>query len=60
MDKTKIPRRENGNYRLDIAQKNINKGEAVNRYCFIFETNVWLYLCGQWLQRYNHVQKGIR
>lgn len=29
MDETKFPNKECGNYRLDIAQKNINKGEAV-------------------------------
>ena len=29
MDKTEFPKREYKNYRLDIAQKNINKGEAV-------------------------------
>lgn len=31
MDKTKFPKVEEQNYRLDIAQKNINKGEAVKR-----------------------------
>lgn len=29
MDKTKFPNKEEQNYRLDIADKNINKGEAV-------------------------------
>ena len=29
MDKTKFPKKEEDNYRLDIAQKNINKGNAV-------------------------------
>lgn len=29
MDKTEFPKREYGNYRLDISQKNINKGEAI-------------------------------
>lgn len=35
MDKTKFPKKEDQNYRLDIAQKDINKGNAVKE---IYET----------------------
>lgn len=44
MDKTKFPRREDENYRLDIAQKNINKGEAVKAIVKYFKPQ-YGYMC---------------
>ena len=44
MDKTQFPKREYKNYRLDIAQKNINKGEAVKALVAMLKP-IYGYLC---------------
>lgn len=44
MDKTKFPERSQGNYRLDIADKNINKGEAVKAIAKLFKPE-YGYIC---------------
>lgn len=44
MDKTKFPVRTSGNYRLDIAQKGINKGEAVKAIVGYFKPQ-YGYMC---------------
>ena len=48
MDKTKFPRKEYSNYRLDVSQKNINKGEAVRRNCYTIKAKIWIYMCRKW------------
>lgn len=50
MDATKFPQRDAQNYRLDIAQKGINKGEAVKRNSKLAKTRIRLYVCWKWLQ----------
>lgn len=48
MDKTKFPKRESGNYRLDIAPKNISKGEAVRAISRILKPRFRIYLYRKW------------
>ncbi len=44
MDKTGFPRKDCNNYRLDISQKNINKGEAVKALVSMLKP-IYGYLC---------------
>lgn len=49
IDKTKFPKKDAENYRIDIAQKGINKGEAVKRISKYIKTRIRLYVRRKWL-----------
>lgn len=49
MDKTRFPKKENGNYRLDIAPKDISKGETVKAISRILKPEFRIYVYRKWL-----------
>lgn len=49
MDKTKFPKKHSGNYRLDIAPKDISKGEAVKAISRILKPEFRIYVYRKWI-----------